>query len=377
MKLIMTVNNHPQRLLSVDVFRGITIAGMIIVNSPGNQTAYSWLEHSAWNGCTLADLVFPFFLFIVGVSLVLALSKRQQYGNSKTELFFKILIRTIIIFILGLILNAFPYHMHWDSLRIMGVLQHIALCYFFASILFLTTSMRAQGIIFVTILIVYWVIMTKIPVPGYGVNNLTSEANLAAYLDRLILLKEHMYTKVCDPEGILSLLPAIATTLLGNLTGFWLLSKNKAEKKFLGMIFFAIMALIAGWIWSFWFPINKALWTSSFVLWTGGLALIVFAFCYGLTGINQYRAWSKPFEIFGMNAILVYFLHIYFLRIQAMIPMQKLDGRPGNLRFYLTEHLFYWAPSLQMASLLYALNYTLLWLLVLSILYRFKIFIKI
>lgn len=362
------------RLLSLDVFRGMTIVGMILVNSPGNNTAYSWLEHSQWNGCTFADLVFPFFLFIVGVSLAYAFSKRLEFGGITPQLFVKIVQRTCIIFILGLILNGFP-HYDLSTLRFFGVLQHIAACYFLAAILFLTTSLRVQAVIFVGLLIGYWLIMTWVPVPGYGVGNLTPDGNLAAYIDRS-LLAGHLYHETYDPEGILSTIPALATTLLGNLTGGWLLSKYRPPIKVLGMVVAATAALALGWIWSFWFPINKNLWTSSFVLWTGGLALYLLALCYWIIEIVDWRRWCKPFEIFGINALAAYVLHIMLLKIQNRIPMTLLNGTTGNLRLYITEHLFAWT-TLPNASLLYAVSYVLLWLLVLGTLYHFRIFIKV
>jgi predicted acyltransferase len=365
------------RLLSLDVFRGITVVLMILVNSPGNQTAYSWLNHSAWNGCTLADLVFPFFIFIVGVSLVFSLSKSLKNGESKKQLALKITKRAITIFLIGLFLNAFPYHFHLDTLRIYGVLQRIAICYFVSALLFLTTNIRTQAIIFLGLLIFYWAVMTLIPVPGFGAGDLTEKGNLAAYIDRLIFSSMHLYEKIFDPEGVLSTFPAVATALLGNLTGVWLLSSTRdKQKKLQGMTTTGIVILIIGWIWGLSFPINKGLWTSSYVLWTGGLALLLLAFCYWLIEIKQWKIGLKPFEIFGINAIAAYFLHIFFLKIQAIIHIPRLDGSMGNLRIFITEHLFGWA-SLHNASLMYAVSYVLFWLAILAVLYCNKIFIRI
>lgn len=373
---MLNPNKNFPRLLSLDVFRGITIALMILVNSPGNQTAYACLNHSIWNGCTLADLVFPFFIFIVGVSLVFSLGKQLAEGVPLNEIIIKVAKRTFIIFLLGLFLNAFPRHFDFESLRIFGVLQRIAICYFLAALLFLTTRIRTQALIALALLICYWLIMTYIPVPGFGADILTPAGNLAAYLDRLVFSSAHLYGKVFDPEGILSTMPALATTLLGNLTGAWLCSKSNKHVKLMGMLIAGLVSCSIGWIWGYYFPINKALWTSSYVLWTGGLALLLLALCYGLIEIQNWRRWSTPFIIFGTNAIAAYFLHIFFLKIQAIIHVQRIDGSPGNLRIYITEHLFGWA-SLPTASLLYALSYTLFWLLILWVLYRNKIFIKI
>jgi predicted acyltransferase len=362
------------RLLSLDVFRGMTIAGMILVNSPGNNTSYAWLEHSTWDGCTPADLVFPFFLFILGVSLVFSLSSCLERGMSNGKIVIKILKRTAIIFALGLVLNGFP-HYDFSTIRIPGVLQRIAICYCFAALIFLTTRFSIQILITASLLIGYWMIMTLIPIPGFGADDLSKAGNVAAYLDRIFLLG-HTYRPEYDPEGILSTLPAIATTLLGCITGTGLLSKYTARKKLLGMYVIGILALITGWLWGMWFPINKALWTSSFVLWTGGLALCLLALCYWLIEIRQWRSWSKPFEIFGTNALAAYFLHILFLKIQNLVHIQNALGKTHNLRLVITDHLFGWA-SAQNASLLYAVGYMLFWLLIMTVLYRRKIFIRI
>jgi len=254
------------RLLSLDVFRGITIAGMILVNSPGNETSYTQLDHSTWNGCTLTDLVFPFFVFIVGVSLVFSLSKRLERGEAPRDLLVKVLKRAAIIFGLGLFLNGFPQY-HFSTIRILGVLQRIALCYFFAALLFIKTRPRTQALIAAGLLVGYWLAMTRIPVQGYGVGNLTKEGSLASYIDRL-MLAGHTYRAVYDPEGLLSTLPAIVTALIGNLTGVWLFSKRTDLQKVRGIVTAGTASAAAGWLWGVWFPINKPLWTSSYVLWT-------------------------------------------------------------------------------------------------------------
>ncbi len=374
--MMFNPENKTSRLLSLDVFRGMTIILMILVNSPGNQTAYPWLSHSTWNGCTLADLVFPFFVFILGVSLVFSLSKSLEIGIPHKKLLYKILTRTIIIFLIGLFLNAFPSHFDVSTIRVSGVLQRIAICYFFASLLFLFTRIQTQILLIVGLLIGYWVIMTMLPVPDYGTNNLSPEGNLAAYIDRLILSPAHLYGKTFDPEGLLSTLPAIATTLIGNLAGAWLLSLHNKQKKVQGTAIAGVIALIIGWVWGLSFPINKSLWTSSYVLWSGGLALLLLATLYWFIEIKNIRHWSKIFEIFGLNAIAAYFLHVFFLKVQAMIHIAQINGLPGNLRIYITEHLFGWTTLLN-ASLLYAISYVILWFLVLTILKRNKIYIKI
>jgi len=353
----------------------MTIAGMILVNSPGNETAYAPLEHAAWNGCTPTDLVFPFFLFIVGVSLVFSLAKRQEQTGS-TQLFQHIARRAVIIFGLGLVLNGFPSY-HLSTLRIPGVLQRIGLCYFFASFLYLKTNRKTLMMVVAGLLIGYWILMTRIPVPQYGPGDLSKEGNLAAYVDRQILSPQHMYKVSYDPEGILSTLPAIASTLLGVLTAFWLRNQETPKTKTQGMLWGGVVLTGLGALWGFSFPINKALWTSSYVLLTTGLALLIFSVCYWAIEVQKRDAWGRPFEVFGVNAIGAYVLHILFLKIQNHILMQRSNGSEGNLRLFITDHIFgSWAKP-PAASLLYALSYTLFWLAVFGVLYKKRIFIKV
>lgn len=346
------------RLLSLDVFRGLTVALMILVNSPGNPTAYPLLAHSSWHGCTFADLVFPFFIFIGGVSIALTFNRAKKYALPFPPVFKIILKRTIILFLLGLLLNAFPNHFDISNIRILGVLQRLAICYFFASLLFLTTKPLTQAVIMAVLMLSYWGLLL---LPPY---DLTPAGNFAAYIDQMLLSSSHLYTKTFDPEGLLSTLPALSTALLGNLTGLWLIKTPAHEKRILGMLSMGILALTLGWIWGWWFPINKSLWTSSYVLWTGGIALITLTGCYWLIEVKHYKAWAKPFEIFGLNAMLAYVLHVVFLKVQAMIVVPDSGN---NLRLTITDYFFNWT-SLPNASLFYAISYTLLWL---AIIYLF------
>jgi predicted acyltransferase len=364
-----------RRLLSLDVFRGITIAGMILVNSPGNETCYWPLDHSEWNGLTPTDLVFPFFVFIVGVSLTLSLAKRMERGDEQTALLWQVVKRTLIIFGLGLLLNGFPYY-HLDTLRYLGVLQRIALCYFFGSLFFLFTNAAVQIAVAIALLIGYHWLMLHTAVPGFGVGNLTKEGNLAAFLDRSILAA-HTYRPQYDPEGLLSTLPAIASVLFGNLAGLWLRSKGLFSQKINGFIQAGIIFIVVGLKWSHFFPVNKALWSSSYVMVTTGLASLLLALCIWLNEMKGWSRWSKPFEALGTNALAAYFLHVLFLKIQNLIKLSRPDGSAGNLRLFITDHLFRpWLDSFN-ASLAYALGYTLLWITVFGFLYRRKIFIKV
>jgi len=361
----------PKRLVSLDVFRGITVALMILVNSSGNQTPYAWLDHSAWNGCTLADLVFPFFIFIVGVSSAFTLTNARERHASFCPLLIKIVKRALILFLVGLALNAFPHHFDFSTLRFYGVLQRIAVCYLVVSLLFLTTRFFTQAIILLVIMVGYYLLMTHPPISGYEGPLLTPSGNFAAYVDRWIFSSHHLYGKTFDPEGFLSTFPAIATALMGCLTASWLMLTGSPVKKITGMVTAGILSMMAGMLWGQFFPINKALWTSSYVLWTGGLALLLLALCYWLIEVKAWVKWSKPFEFFGKHAMLAFVLHVMFLKIQAIISMPMIDGSLGNLRLYLTQHLFGWA-SLQNASLLYALSYTLLWLFLIKLYTLFK-----
>ncbi len=372
------------RLTSLDVFRGITIAGMVLVNNPGGAEVYWPLDHAAWHGWTPTDFIFPFFLFIVGVSITLSFARRVESGKGERALLKSIIRRTLLIFGLGLLIHGFPYYnpqgvlrvYNLSVIRIPGVLQRIAVCYLFASLIFIKTNWRAQCLIVSALLVGYWLLMTLTPVPGYSIGDLSKEGNLAAYVDRS-LLSGHMYTKIYDPEGILSTLPAIATTLTGALTGRYLRSSRTPLEKVVGMFVAGVVGVVAGWIWNSWFPINKALWTSSYVLFTTGMALQLLAFCYWLIEIKNYRAWSKPFVIFGVNALALFVGSALLARMMNLWRLPRLNGQLGTSKTYIYEHLFLsWASPIN-ASLLYALAYLLMWFGLMALLYRRKIFIKV
>src|ERR1044072_8912106 len=289
----------PKRLVSLDVFRGITIAAMVLVNNPGTWSSIYWpLEHAEWNGWTPTDLVFPFFLFIVGVSITLAFARRVEEGSVKRDLYLKVIKRTAIIFGLGLFLNGFPYF-QLGTIRIAGVLQRIALCYLIASLIFLTTKVRTQLLIALALLVISWLLMTRLAAPGYAPGDLSKEGSLASFIDRVIL-GPHIWKqgKVYDPEGLLSTIPAVATTLFGVLTGHWLRNERTRIEKVVGMFVAGAVCVALGWMWNAFFPINKALWTSSYVFFTAGLALQFLALCYWLIDIKGYKLWTKPFVIF-------------------------------------------------------------------------------
>ena len=363
-----------ERLVSLDVFRGITIAGMVLVNNPGSWEHIYWpLEHAAWSGWTPTDLVFPFFLFIVGVSITLALGKRLEVGGGNRDVYLKIIKRTLIIFAIGLFLNGFPYF-GLAEFRIPGVLQRIAVCYFFASIIFLNTKIRTQIAIVIGLLLAYWLLVKFVPAPGYAAGDLTKEGSLPSYVDRVVFGK-HVWAqaKVYDPEGILSTIPAIATTLIGVLTGHWLRTEKTRYEKAAGMFVAGAICVAIGWAWNAFFPINKALWTSSYVIFTGGLALQFLAFCYWLIDIKGYRRWAKPFEVFGLNAIALYVVADLIASLLGLIKVGGGDSLGG----WIYDHVFAsWASPVN-ASLAFAICFVLVCLGLMWILYRRRIFLKV
>jgi predicted acyltransferase len=374
----MSTTASPNRLISLDVFRGLTIATMVMVNNPGSWNSIYWpLEHAEWNGWTPTDLVFPFFLFIVGVSITLAFGRRVEVGGPKRDLYLKVIRRTLVIFALGLFLNGFPYY-HLSEIRIPGVLQRIAVCYFFASIIFLTTKIRTQVIIALALLIVYWLLMTHIAAPGFVAGDLSKEGSLASFIDRVVF-GPHIWKqgKVYDPEGILSTIPAIATTLFGVLTGHWLRSNRSPYEKVAGMFVVGAACVMIGWSWNPFFPINKALWTSSYVFFTGGLALQLLALCYWLIDIKNYRAWTRPFVVFGVNAIALYVGVGLMARLIGLIKVPDVDGTKISLQEWIYQHLFLSWSSPVNASLAFAICFILVWLGLMWLLYQRKVFIKV
>lgn len=367
------------RLLSLDVFRGMTIAGMVLVNNPGTWSEiYSPLQHAEWHGITPTDYIFPFFLFIVGVAIPIALGRRVKQGIT-SDVYLKIFRRAATIFALGLFLTLFPFF-DFANLRIPGVLQRIAVCYLIVSIIFLHTNWKQQTIIGVALLFVYWFLMSAVPVPGCEITTIDDKAcNLAAYIDRLIFGENHIWkqAKVYDPEGILSTIPALATTISGVLTGTWLRTKRSDTEKVSGLFFFGIVLVALGWAWNFFFPINKALWTSSYVLYTSGLALCFLGFCYWLVDIKGYKKWSKPFVIFGVNALALYVFSGLFARLLGVIKVPGADGAETSLQEWIFETFFLSIASPINASLMFAVSFILFFLFLMWLLYRKRIYIKV
>lgn len=370
------------RLVSLDVFRGITIAGMVLVNNPGTWSSIYWpLQHAEWHGWTPTDLVFPFFLFIVGVSITLAFARRVEEGGgeveSRRDLYLKVIKRTAIIFGLGLFLNGFPYF-QLGTIRIGGVLQRIAICYLIASLIFLTTKVRTQFLIAVALLIIYCLVMTRFAAPGYAPGDLSKEGSIASFIDR-VLLGQHIWRqgKVYDPEGLLSTLPAVATTLLGILTGHWLRSERPRLEKVVGMFVAGAVCVALGWAWNPFFPINKALWTSSYVLFTAGLALQFLALCYWVIDIKGYRRWAWPFEVFGVNALALFVGSGLMVKVMGLIKLDRGDGTQISSQGWIFRKFFLSWTSPINASLFYAIAFILFWLFLMWLLYRKRIYIKV
>lgn len=368
----------PNRLVSLDVFRGITIAGMVLVNNPGTWSAIYWpLAHAEWHGWTPTDLVFPFFVFIIGVAIPLAFGRRIEGGTSKRDLYLKVFRRSLIIFALGFFLNLFP-QFNFAEVRIPGVLQRLAVCYLIASLIFLNTRWRTQLIIGIALLLLYWIVITKIPAPGFAAGDLSKEGSLASWIDRVVF-GQHVWrqAKVYDPEGLLSTIPAVSTALFGVLTGQWLRSERTAIEKATGLFVAGAVAIMIGWSWNAFFPINKALWTSSYVMFTTGLALQFLALCYWLIDIKGYKRWAWPFVVFGVNAIALYVGSGLMAEAMGLIKVSQADGTRISLQGWIFRNMYLsWATPVR-ASLMYAISFVLLWLFLMWLLYRKRVFIKV
>lgn len=440
----------PQRLIALDAFRGITITGMLIVNNPGSWShIYSPLRHAQWNGWTPTDLVFPFFLFIVGVALSYSLRRRETGGHA--AVFAQLVRRAILIFLLGLFMASFPdlrllnavragttqatwlevaasllrlpgpyilgvagvalllsgigqppragdralvrrivggvltagavaffigdFHYFQESaLRVPGVLQRIAICYFCGALLFMTLNVRWQIVAVVVLLLGYWAIVARVPAPAnYTSQAVSPDGRLHDWIDTRVL-HQHLYAERPDPEGLLSTLPAIATVLAGALTGRWLQGPRDVQAKVVGLFVAANILLVAGLGWGLSFPINKKIWTSSYVLLTAGLALHFLAMCLWLIDLRGRRAWAWPFVVLGSNAITIYVAASTCAKCLAVI---RLADNKTTLKGWLYEHVCASLAGPLNGSLLYALVYVSLWLIPAIVLYRRRIFIKV
>jgi predicted acyltransferase len=420
-----------ERLISLDVFRGFTILFMIIVNNPGNWSAiYQPLAHAEWNGCTPADLVFPFFIFIMGVAIPLAMPAKTCDSTT----FNKIIIRSLRIFCLGLFLNFFSkielfglegipllfgrlaitvavsYALlgnfslkvktyltlsvfvillilaysgieAYQEVRIPGVLQRIGIVYFFVSLLYLKTTLKGQILTASLLLLVYWAVMALVPIPGIGAANFNMNTNLAAWLDNA-LLPGHLwvYTKTWDPEGILSTVPAIATGISGLLIGQFInrpLPKLEIIKK---MIIVGIAIIVLGLLWNVFFPINKSLWTSSYVLYTSGLAILNFALLYYIIDVANYKKGFTLFLIWGINPMVVFFFSGIIPKVLRSIEFKNpvtADKQINLQEYFYSSCIVPFFNNPKSASFTFALVNVMVWSFILWFFYRKKLIFKV
>lgn len=424
--MAITLSNHPraqdlrpgdlaapqlpvrERLLSLDVFRGLTVAGMLLVNDPGSWgSIYAPLEHAPWNGWTPTDLIFPFFLFIAGITTHLSLSSRRARGDDERAIRAQIIRRGALIFLFGFLVNGFPYFTwgdvagiadptllqrvadrlpHW---RFMGVLQRIGLAYMFAGLLTQRTTLRQQATIIATMLLGYWFVMTVLPVPGEGTIGALllndPPRTMAAWTDRLVLdwsrwgMGNHLWVSgvTWDPEGILSTVPAICTAMLGNLAGQWIGRRLPLTERLAGMSAVGSLAMMVGLMWHWVFPINKSLWTSSYVVFTAGLAALSLATIMWVVDFQKVRGWTKPFVIYGVNPIIAFIGSGVMARLIYSIIKVSSDGKRIPLQSWLYQTLFAsWLTPVN-ASLAFALAFVLFWYGILYALYRRNIILKV
>ena len=391
-----------ERLLSLDVFRGLTIAGMLLVNNPGSwANIYDPLEHAAWNGWTPTDLIFPFFLFIVGITTHLSVAAHRERGDEDHEIVRSILRRGALIFVFGLLLNFFP-GFTWANvagnpdatfleriadrvahLRIMGVLQRIALAYTMAALFTLRTTLKTQVIILAMLLFGSWFAFTLLPVPGTGLlgywGNNVPQLTLEGWLDRIVLGK-HMWVGATthEPEGILSTFAAVGTAMLGVMAGRWIADRPRPlEERLNGLFAMGALAMVVGLMWHWSYPINKNLWTSSYVVFAAGMASVTLATVMWVVEIQDQNWWTRPFLMFGMNPIVAFVGSGIMARLIYSIIKVPLDGRQVSVVEYIYRRLLVtWLPP-KMASLAFAIAFDLVWLVILSWMYRRRIFLKV
>ena len=397
-----------ERLLSLDVFRGMTVAGMLLVNDPGSWASiYPPLEHAEWNGWTPTDLIFPFFLFIAGITTYLSLSARRARGDSESAIRAQIIRRGVLIFLFGFLVNGFPYFtfgdvtgiadptfiqrvgdrlLHW---RIMGVLQRIGVAYMCAALLTQKTTLKQQVAIIAGLLLGYWFVMTALPVPGEGTIGalLLSEGprTMAAWTDRLVLdwsrwgLGNHLWvsSKTWDPEGVLSTIPAIATAMLGNLAGRWIGQRYALSERLSGLFGAGAVGMMVGSMWHWVFPINKSLWTSSYVIFTAGMACVSLATVMWIVDFYKVRGWTKPFVVYGVNPIVAFVGSGVLARCIYSIFKVSHDGKRISLEAWIHQTFFASWLSPVNASLAFAITFVLFWYAILHVLYKRNIILKV
>ena len=366
---------NQKRLLSLDVFRGITITAMILVNNPGSWGAvYPALKHAEWHGLMLADFVFPFFLFIIGVAMPYSFSKRISAGDSKSKLALHVFYRSLILFLVGMFLTGLPSFNYYNKL-ILDVLQRIGVVYLLAGMIFIFFNQKWQIIISIFSLILYWVLMFVISAPGFGSGNLSPDGNVLYYIDAVLTSGWHNHK-----EGILSLISSVPSVLFGACAGYWLRGEKNDYEKVNGMFVFGAVGLLFGLILDMWFPFNKLLWSSSYVIYTTAMALMALASLYYLIDIKDYKKIFFPFIVFGSNAVVAFVFSSLIAKLMGLIKF-SVNVSSGvtemSLKTFIYVTFFKGYFSDYNASLFYALGYILFCFGVMYILYRKKIFIKI
>jgi len=363
------------RLVSLDIFRGLTVVFMIIVNTPGSWTyVYPPLRHASWHGCTPTDLVFPFFLFIVGVSSWFSLSKYGSELNRGSII--RIMRRTITIFALGLLLNIFPYFVRdYSTLRIMGVLQRIALAYGLAALVCMTVNRNFLWLVVAGILLFYWALM------GFagGSDPWSLEGNFALVADRYLLGEGHLYKGFgipFDPEGLLSTIPAVCSVILGYYAGSIAGQKKYDGKQVILLLLVGAGLTGLGLLWNIWLPINKPLWTGSYVLYTSGLAMIVFAIIFLVADVFRFSMWGLPFVVFGTNALFAYFLAGIWTKTMLYLIKIPVDGQQLSIYAWSYQKIFAPLAGNMTGSLLFAITQVIIIGIPVYILYRKSLFIR-
>ena len=380
-----------RRMLSLDALRGLTIAFMIMVNDTGGRGAWKQMRHSAWNGMTATDLVFPGFLFIVGITTVFSVEARLARGATRAQLALHTIQRAAILFALGIVVNGFPYF-HLAHLRIYGVLQRIAVCYLVVALFYIVDKrVWTKIVVLALILAGYWALVRWVPVPGAGVPGrdvafLDHNRNIVAWVDRQ-LMPGHLYEDspdhdARDPEGLLSDLPAIGTTLVGLLAGLWLRRRKEFSTRTLGLVAGAAACMAAGYFWSIWFPLNKKMWTSSYVLAAAGWSLALLAFAWWAV---EQKGWGKtktgkavlwPWLVLGSNAITAYMISELLPGVFNLLSFHA-GGKEVDPEHWVYLHLFMRIPDSGWRALAYSITYTAVCFIPVWVLYRKKIFVKI
>jgi len=372
--------------LSLDVLRGLTIAFMIMVNNNGGSGAWGFMNHAEWNGLTPTDLVFPTFVFVVGASIAYAFEARLARGATKGQLALHTVQRAAVLFLLGVVVNSFPYF-RLAHMRVLGVLQRIALCYLVVGLFYLwDRRISTKVAALVAALAGYWILLRWVPVPGAGVPGkdipfMDVSQNLVSWIDRHVL-PHHLYLEapefnLRDPEGLLSTLPALGSTLLGLLTGLWLRMKKPLAARAWGVAAGAAVCLAAGYLWSLWFPLNKNLWTSSFVLVSAGWSLTVLAFAFWAADVCGWRKrWTWPWLVLGSNAIAAYMFSELAMSILYNIHFMS-DGRRTDVVAWIISHFYVHIPGHGIGQFAYSLTVLAFCFIPIWALYRKKIFIKV